>query len=75
MLIYPSFNVSYHQMSTSGRDLFFLHLTEIYYLVTIQGVRMKGIQNKIIISEKVFIRHVYRLRHYKWKLSNYLLST
>jgi hypothetical protein len=30
---------------------------------------MKGIQNKIIISRKEFIIHIYGLHHYKGKLS------
>jgi hypothetical protein len=30
---------------------------------------MKGIQNKIIISQKAFIIHIFGLHHYKEKLS------
>jgi hypothetical protein len=33
---------------------------------------MKGIQNKIIISQKAFIIHIYGLHHYKGKLSEFL---
>jgi orotate phosphoribosyltransferase len=40
----------------------------------IQGVQMKGIQNKIIISQKAFIIHIYGLHHYKWKLSKFFQS-
>jgi hypothetical protein len=32
---------------------------------------MKGIQNKVIISQKVYIIHIYGLRHYKGKLSTF----
>jgi hypothetical protein len=32
---------------------------------------MKGIQNKIIISQKTFIIHIYGLHHYKGKLSKF----
>jgi hypothetical protein len=32
---------------------------------------MKGIQNKIIISQKAFIIHIYGLHHYKGKLSKF----
>jgi hypothetical protein len=35
----------------------------------IQAVLKKGIQNKIIISRKTFIMHIYGLHHYKGKLS------
>jgi hypothetical protein len=35
----------------------------------IKGVRMKVIQNKIIITQKAFIIHIYGLHHYKGKLS------
>jgi hypothetical protein len=38
----------------------------------IQGVRMRGIQNKTIISHKAFIIHVYGLYHYKGKVSKFL---
>jgi hypothetical protein len=38
----------------------------------VQSVRMKGIQNKIIISQKAFIIHIYGLHHYKGKLSKFL---
>jgi hypothetical protein len=31
---------------------------------------MKGIQNKIIVSQKAFIIHIYGLHHNKGKLSN-----
>jgi hypothetical protein len=41
----------------------------------IQGARMKSIQNKMIISQKVFIIHIYELHHYKRKLSKFFLST
>jgi hypothetical protein len=34
-----------------------------------QVVQMKGIQNKIIISQKAFITHIYGLHHYKAKSS------
>jgi hypothetical protein len=37
-----------------------------------QGIRMKGIQNKIIISHKAFIIHIYEIRHYKGELSKFL---
>jgi hypothetical protein len=40
----------------------------------VQDVRMKGIQNKIIISQKAFIIHIYELHHYKGKLSKFFLS-
>jgi hypothetical protein len=34
----------------------------------IQNVQMKGIQNKIIVSQKAFITHIYKQHHYKGKL-------
>jgi hypothetical protein len=40
--------------------------------VYIQGARMKGIQNKIIISQKAFITYICGLHHYKGKLSKFL---
>jgi hypothetical protein len=47
------------------------------YLVStfgkIQSVRMKGIQNKIIISQKAFIIHINGLHHYKGKLLKFFL--
>jgi hypothetical protein len=38
---------------------------------SIQNARRKGIQNKIIISQKAFIIHIYELHHYKGKLSKF----
>jgi hypothetical protein len=35
----------------------------------VHGVRKKGIQNEIMISQKAFIIHIYRLHHYKGNLS------
>jgi hypothetical protein len=35
---------------------------------------MKGIQNKMIISQKVFIIHICGLHHYKGKVSEFLLE-
>jgi hypothetical protein len=32
---------------------------------------MRGIQNKIIISQKPFFTHIYGLRNYKGKLSKF----
>jgi hypothetical protein len=32
------------------------------------GVQMKGLQNKLIISQKAFIIHIYGLHHYKGQL-------
>jgi hypothetical protein len=43
-------------------------------LLNIQCFRMKGIQNKIIISQKAFIIRIYGLRHSKGKLSEMFLS-
>jgi hypothetical protein len=40
-------------------------------VATFQDVQMKGIQNKIIISQKVFIIQIYELHHYKMKLSKF----
>jgi hypothetical protein len=37
--------------------------------VIMQGVQMKVIQNKIIISQKAFIIYIYGLHHYKGKPS------
>jgi hypothetical protein len=37
----------------------------------IQSAWMRGIQNKIIISQKAFIIYIYRLHHYKGKLSKF----
>jgi hypothetical protein len=42
--------------------------------IVMQSVRMKSIQNKIIISQKEFIIHIYELHHYKEKLSKLYLS-
>jgi hypothetical protein len=39
--------------------------------VFIQSVRMKGVQNKIIISQKAFSIHIYGLHLYKGKLSKF----
>jgi hypothetical protein len=44
------------------------------YVVIIQGVRMKCIKNKIIISQKTCILHIYGLHHYKGQLSKYFLG-
>jgi hypothetical protein len=48
---------------------------ELSVLVTfhaiLQGVWMKGIKNKIIISQKPCIIHIYGLHHYKGKLSKF----
>jgi hypothetical protein len=56
----------------SGRSFIFVRTTE--YLSEIQDVLMKGIQNKIIIFQKAFIIHIYGLRYYKGKLTNFFLS-
>jgi hypothetical protein len=40
-------------------------------LTFIQGARMKGVQNKIIISQKAFTIHIYGLHYYKGKLSKF----
>jgi hypothetical protein len=40
----------------------------------VQGVRVKGIQNKIIISKKAFIIHIYGLHHYNGKLSKFFFE-
>jgi hypothetical protein len=42
-----------------------------FLLTCVQGVRMKGIQNKIIMSQKAFLARIYGLHHYKGKLSNF----
>jgi hypothetical protein len=54
-------------------------VTNIYFIKTsfniiippIENVRMKGIQNKIIMSQKAFIIHIYGLHHYKSKISKF----
>jgi hypothetical protein len=38
----------------------------------IEGVRKKGIQNKIIIPQKASVMHIYELHHYKGKLSVFI---
>jgi hypothetical protein len=48
-----------------------LPLFSVTFLI-LQAVRMKGIQNKIIISQKAFIIHIYGLHHYKGKLSKFI---
>jgi hypothetical protein len=40
----------------------------------IQSVWMKGTQNKVIISQKEFIIHIYGLHHYKGNLTESFLS-
>jgi hypothetical protein len=40
-------------------------------LKIIQGIWVKGIQNKTIIYQKAFIIHIYWLHHYKEKLSKF----
>jgi hypothetical protein len=40
----------------------------------VQAVRMKGIQNIILISQKAFIIHIYGLHNYKGKLSKVFFS-
>jgi hypothetical protein len=44
------------------------------FVTLIQGVRMKGIQNKIIIYQKAFIIHIYGLPHYKGNYQSFFLS-
>jgi hypothetical protein len=39
-----------------------------------KDVRVGGIQNKIIISQKSFIIHTYELHHYKKKLSKFFFE-
>jgi hypothetical protein len=39
--------------------------------IHIQNVWMKGIQNKIIVSQIAFIIYIYGLHHYKGKLSEF----
>jgi tRNA(Phe) wybutosine-synthesizing methylase Tyw3 len=41
------------------------------YMDIVQDVWMKGIQNKISVSQKAFIIHIYGLHHYKGKLSKF----
>jgi hypothetical protein len=40
--------------------------------LNLQDVRLKGIQNKIIIYQKALIIHIYELRHCKGKLQEYI---
>jgi hypothetical protein len=40
-------------------------------MFVLYSVWMKCIQNKIIISQKAFIIHIYGLHHYKGKLSKF----
>jgi hypothetical protein len=43
----------------------------LYYPHLAQDVRMKDIQNEIIIANNTFIIHIYGLHHYKGKLSKF----
>jgi hypothetical protein len=43
-------------------------------ILVVQNVRMKGIQNKIIVSQNAFIIHIYGLHHQKGKLANAFLN-
>jgi hypothetical protein len=46
--------------------------TSMSLYINLQSVRMKGIQNKIIISQEEFIIHINGLHHYKGKLTIFL---
>jgi hypothetical protein len=64
----------YHgfEICCSGHKFMTLYIHTEFQNFILQNVWMKGIQNKIFISQKTIIIHIYGLHHYKGKPSKFV---